>query len=200
VPQPPQPPQVQNPMQNTGIPVAPPLEQHKTKAQREREEVLAAEQQTINNASQWHDNATKALFTNDDSAGVLNDYENFKNNRDNSRDPMLGATLGILANAAQQPDGANKAKAVMDALLNGRPLDASFAQIIKDGVQSANEILTNEDPTKLQQMLSNGIREFSKRAGEEPELSLRSLQLGEMINSALTMAQKENLNLDLNEN
>ena len=164
-------------------------------------EQIAAEKQAMDSVQNWRDTVATSLFSH--RQDLTEEYQRIKSSPNKNAESMgkqylSGAVFGVIAQ-----DLGDAKQQVLDKLINGKPLGEEFDQFVRNGMDKSAEAsiaIEGNNKKPMQEILGNAVRELSSQAGKENALSPRSVMIGRLISNAMTIANKEGLDLGLNRN
>lgn len=165
------------------------------------QERLAAEKAAMDAAMDWKDLVANALFSHEEANATKQNYEMLRNNNEEAgKEFLVGAVFGILSSSQANPE---KKQQVVDALLSGRSLGSENQELISNGVAAYNDAMarkTDNNSTRLGEMLAGGMRELSQQASREGSLSPRIVMIGKLIGRAAQIANENGVAIPMDEN
>ena len=170
---------------------------HENQAPLTLQERLAAERAAMESVQNWRGSLERTLFSQEQD-NVLNEYYGMIKDGPEGPNFLAGAVCGLLS-AGDDPE---RSKQVMDALIGGKPLGNEFNQRINDGVTAYNRAveqmaLGNNKP--MHKLITDSALALGRQAGQETSLSPRNVMIGRMISDVMTLADRHNLDLNLDD-
>ena len=160
---------------------------------------LAGEAQAMDAVKNWKDLVANSLLSHEEAKPYRDTYQMLKGQDAVGAEYLSGAVFGILTNTTVSRESKQQ---VMDALLSGRPLGSEHDALIGQGIGAYNhavEQMTQGNKGTMAELLANSIRELSRQAGRETELSARNVLLGRLMSNAAAMATEHDLELPMTE-
>ena len=161
-------------------------------------ERLEAEKQALEATKHWRDTVSNSLFSHQGGEDLMNTFNQMRSHPRDASNFLTTAVLGLIGNGAQKNGGEKNHQQMLDALLDGRPLGAENDNFIRGAANRAKDLMQNDDPEKMKNLLGDAVRGLGWQATQEPELSVRHVMIGMLISAAMTMAGQRGLNLGLN--
>ena len=161
-------------------------------------ERLEAEKQALEATKHWRDTVSNSLFSHQGGEDLMNSFNQMRSHPRDASNFLTTAVLGLITNGPQKNGGEKNHQQMLDALLDGRPLGAENDNFIRGAANRAKDLMQNDDPEKMKNLLGDAVRGLGWQATQEPELSVRHVMIGMLISAAMTMAGQRGLNLGLN--
>ena len=115
----------------------------------------------------WRDMIANALFSHGQGGDLMEQYQQVKDDRENSAIFLAGAIYGVLKASTLDPEGNQK---MLEDIFNGRSLGDEKNDLIRAGLDTAQNAMqkSNEqnDNTQMEEMLTTAVKHLKEFAGD----------------------------------